>query len=80
MGKVVKTESSKLVCEVCGTEMMIPRKRGQRRERGHIKHMYCYHCKEKTAFIEGVKPDPNEAFWDNWHQQHDPDLRQDEGE
>ncbi len=46
--------------------MTIPRKRGQRREKGHIKHMYCYHCKEVTGFVEGVVEDKNIAFWEKW--------------
>ncbi len=46
--------------------MTIPRKRGQRREKGHIKHMYCYQCKEVTGFVEGVVEDKNIAFWEKW--------------
>lgn len=61
-------ESSKLLCEQCGTEMLIPRKRGQRRERGHIKHMYCYNCEEVTPFVEGIAKDESIAFWEEWHE------------
>lgn len=67
-------ESSKLLCEQCGTEMLIPRKRGQRRERGHIKHMYCYKCEEETAFVEGIATDMKVAFWEQWHESNEVDA------
>lgn len=67
---MVKMETSKLICEECGAIMQIPRKRGQRREKGHIKHMYCYKCKKKTAFIEGVAKEKNLAFWEEWQENH----------
>jgi len=73
MGKAVKMETSKLICEECGTEMLIPRKRGQRREKGHVKHMYCYKCKETTAFIEGVAKDDTMQFWEDWQEKSDID-------
>lgn len=67
---MVKMETSKLICEECGGSMLIPRKRGQRREQGHIKHMYCYKCKKTTGFIEGVYKDDNVSFWDNWQNEN----------
>lgn len=66
---MVKMETSKLICGECGAEMLIPRKRGQRREQGHIKHMYCYKCKEVRGFIEGVHTDKKVAFWEQWQQE-----------
>ena len=63
-----KMETSKLICEQCGTDMLIPRNRGQRREQGHVKHMYCYTCKETTAFIEGVAVDRSIQFGEEWQE------------
>lgn len=61
-------ETSRLLCEECGNEMLIPRKRGWRREKGHVKHMYCYKCGKVTGFIEGVAKDKAVLFWDEWHE------------
>lgn len=44
--------SSTLHCKCCGKKMPLPRKRGQRREFGHIKHLWCWGCKEVTAHVE----------------------------
>lgn len=43
---------SYLKCTECNEKIPIPRKRGQMRENGHIKHMYCPYCKKITPFIE----------------------------
>lgn len=63
-----KMTMSTLHCEVCDTKMIIPRKVAQKREEGHVKHMYCPHCKETTAFKESRKADSAMSFWDNWHE------------
>jgi Fe2+ or Zn2+ uptake regulation protein len=41
-----------LKCEKCGSVMPIPRKRGEKREKNHLKHLWCYKCKETTEFRE----------------------------
>lgn len=56
-----------LHCEECGNPFTIARKLAKQKEDGHIKHMYCPSCKETRAFIEGVRSDPKQSFWDEWH-------------
>jgi hypothetical protein len=47
---------SMLVCGVCGSRFFVPRSRAKLREKGHIKDIYCYVCKEVTKFTElGIK-------------------------
>jgi hypothetical protein len=41
-----------LKCEVCGDIFPIFRKAWKNKESGHIKHLYCYKCKNITAHIE----------------------------
>ena len=43
---------STFVCPDCGTEMPIPRWLGRRREKGHIKDLYCPKCKKIQKFKE----------------------------
>ena len=43
---------STFVCPDCGTEMPIPRWHGRRREKGHIKDLYCPKCKKTQKFKE----------------------------
>ena len=38
-----------LKCEDCSNIFKIPRKRGETREKGHTKHVWCYKCKKITA-------------------------------
>ncbi|QYC50970.1 ribosome associated inhibitor A [Staphylococcus phage PG-2021_40] len=59
------TVSSKLICEECNNEFIIPRPRAKKREEGHIKHMYCSKCMKVTAHIEKNK-DKKEDFWEQW--------------
>jgi hypothetical protein len=47
---------SKMFCTECGNEgTPIPRKNGQQREPGHLKNLYCIHCKKETNHAE-VRP------------------------
>lgn len=46
---------SSLMCSVCSFEMKIPRKRGNMRKKGHIKHMWCPTCQETRAFEENYE-------------------------
>lgn len=64
--KKQSTIGTALYCSVCDSKMMISRKASKKREEGHVKHMYCYKCKEVTAFIEGEK-DKNVSFWEEWN-------------
>lgn len=43
---------STFVCPECGSEMPIPRWHGRRREKGHIKDIYCAKCKKIQKFKE----------------------------
>ena len=46
------TEISDLICSECGNIMSIPRYKNDRRERFHIKDMYCFNCNKITKYIE----------------------------
>ena len=43
---------SYFTCPSCGKVFPLPRKRGSRRSRGHIKDIYCPFCKETKKYIE----------------------------
>ena len=43
---------SYLRCGECGAVFPIPRKKGARREQGHIKDLWCFRCKKITKFLE----------------------------
>lgn len=43
---------SELRCTECGTVMPIPRFKGHKREKNHIKDLWCYRCKKVTKFKE----------------------------
>ena len=57
-----------LYCEECDFEMIIPRKRGHKRELGHIKHMHCPRCQQVRGFIEETR-DQSLDFWEEWHKE-----------
>ena len=41
------------VCTKCGNKgIPISRKQSKQRESGHLKKLYCVHCKEETNHIE----------------------------
>ena len=46
------TELSDLICSQCGSIMSIPRYKNGKRERFHVKDMYCINCNKETKFIE----------------------------
>ena len=46
------TSVSTLFCTECGTRMYVPRLASCQREEGHTKHLYCPHCRKKTAHTE----------------------------
>ena len=49
---VIKTVSSDLRCKCCDNLFPIPRRKGNRRASGHIKHLWCIRCKERTEHVE----------------------------
>lgn len=46
------TVSKKLQCKKCGNEQTIQRLKSRNREAGHVKHLYCFKCKERTPHTE----------------------------
>lgn len=47
------TTQSKFFCVYCGNEgIPIRRKKGQYRQGGHLKKIYCLHCKKETNHAE----------------------------
>ena len=49
---VRKVSMSAFYCQKCGDKIILPRKKNLRRERGHVKHIYCIKCKEVTPHNE----------------------------
>ena len=48
--------TSEMYCVICGNKgVPIPRKIGSTREKGHLKKLYCLHCKKVTNHCE-VRP------------------------
>jgi predicted RNA-binding Zn-ribbon protein involved in translation (DUF1610 family) len=56
------TVSTTLECPDCGNHQKIRRITGRQHKKKHVKHMYCYKCKEVTGHIE-VKEDPELPEW-----------------
>lgn len=47
---------SEFYCTRCGTKgMPLARKMGKQRENGHLKKIYCLHCKMETNHVE-IRP------------------------
>lgn len=61
-GSKTRIASTHLQCPECGNVQTIHRKRSKMREKYHVKHMYCWKCKEVTGHIE-VKED---VFLPDW--------------
>lgn len=57
---------SKFVCQECGAQMVLYRKRAEQRKLGHVKHMHCPNCKETRAFTEIKDWDRNVIFWEDY--------------
>ena len=50
------TTVSRFFCTACGNEgVPIVRKQGQQREGGHLKRLFCLHCKKETNHAE-IRP------------------------
>jgi hypothetical protein len=65
-GSKTRTTQTFLKCE-CGNINPIFRKRSKMKEKNHLKHMYCYKCKEVKAHYE-VKED---IFLPSWLKEQD---------
>ena len=50
-----KVAPSMLRCSVCGRPQWIWRRQARRRGRGHVKHLWCPTCEERTAHIEELE-------------------------
>jgi hypothetical protein len=61
-GSKTRTSQTHLSCSCCSNVVSIHRKRSKMKEKNHVKHMYCWKCKETTAHIE-VKED---VFLPEW--------------
>lgn len=46
------TEIHEFICPDCGRRFPIPRKKSNRREKGHVKDIYCPFCREVKKFEE----------------------------
>jgi hypothetical protein len=69
-GSKTRTATTHLECDCCKNLVTIQRKKSKQKDKGHIKHMYCYKCKETTAHIE-VKED---IFLPTWLRSTDNSL------
>ena len=49
---VKKLVEKRLKCTVCGNVDTIQRTNHRNRETGHIKHIYCFKCRDTTAHEE----------------------------
>ena len=43
---------SYMICQGCGNEFPIPRKKSSKRNKGHIKDLYCPFCSEIKKMVE----------------------------
>lgn len=55
MVRRTKTEQTFLICSQCNNVFTIFRKVNRQKKDGHIKHLWCFKCKEVTAHIEDKK-------------------------
>lgn len=53
--RVNKYEISNFICSECGNSFPLPRQKSWRREKGHIKDLWCPFCKKKVKTIE-IRP------------------------
>lgn len=67
MAKRTVTATTYLKCEDCGNVVQIHRKRSKLKEKNHLKHMYCYKCKDKTGHIE----EKEDVFLPEWIRERD---------
>ena len=57
---------SELYCSHCGMMVTVPRKKNKQREKGHVKDLWCIHCKAITKHTEKRAMDhENPTFTEN---------------
>ena len=57
---------SEFYCTQCGQKgIMIPRKANAQREPGHLKNMYCIHCRKENNFVE-IRPFGQEYLYEDF--------------
>ena len=52
MSNKIPVRKTMLECTKCHNLVEIFRKKSKMKEKGHIKHFYCYKCKERTAHLD----------------------------
>lgn len=45
-------EISNFICPTCGGGFPLPRAKSMRREKGHVKDLWCPYCKDRVKTIE----------------------------
>ena len=55
MTKKVKIDISLFICPECGGKFPLPRVKSMRREKGHIKDLWCPYCKAVVKTLE-IRP------------------------
>lgn len=48
-------EISKFICHECGGEFPLPRQKAKRRNKGHVKDLWCPYC-QKTVKTTELRP------------------------
>lgn len=48
---------SYFICPECGNSLPLPRKKSKKRDKGHIKTLFCVYCGKVTETIEVRKGD-----------------------
>ncbi|GEM_PF-2764574 len=67
MTKQRRVDKRLFKCTLCGLEQYAPCRIGHRSYAGHIKHMYCINCRERTehrqidgSYMKGGSKEPGE--------------------
>ena len=55
-GAHTQMEQVRLRCAVCDSEQFIWRRRAKLRESGHVKHLWCCECRDRTPHVEVREP------------------------
>jgi len=66
-GRKTKTKPTYLECENCKNVVTIQRRLSKMHGHNHVKHMYCYKCKQVTPHIEKKE----ELFFPEWIKESD---------
>ena len=73
MARQFKTEApSDFYCTKCGQKnlLTVTRKHGQAREPGHLKKLYCFHCKDELNHAE-VRENNLNYTYENFKQEYE---------